>query len=331
MLRLDGVSQQYLYGAEALKDICFGVETGERISLLGASGAGKTTLIKTVCGIISPEKGSISLDGRDITALPPKFRSVRAIYDREGFFNRRSVAYNLEYPLKIRKYPKKERKIKVLQAADEFGFAALTDDFLFRHDDETKLRIALSRLDLYAASLTLLDNPFSVLTGEKRRELFAEMLPKICARVSTALFATDSAEEAFSFSDEVLFLQDGKIVDSGDLTHFLTDPDNLYSDKYVNADRNFSEVEVSDGIAEFFGRNIRIFDAVPSVTVSFVFKRDESGEAMNGYGIFGEFGIRFFRTEGGAVLPEVSGRFLPDFESVRIFNSADGKRLTFGY
>ena len=74
MLRLQGVEKSYLYGAKALDDLSFSIDTEERISLLGVSGSGKTTLIKTIAGIVTPEKGRIYLDGRDITDRQHKFR-----------------------------------------------------------------------------------------------------------------------------------------------------------------------------------------------------------------------------------------------------------------
>lgn len=331
MLRLQGVEKSYLYGAKALDDLSFSIDTEERISLLGVSGSGKTTLIKTIAGIVTPEKGRIYLDGRDITDLPPKFRSVKVVYDKEGLFNRRTVAYNLEYPLKIRKYPKKERKIAMLGAAEKYGFPAVTDDYVFRQDDETKLRIALSRLDLYQSSLTLLDNPFSVLTGERRTAVFVELLPKIVSAVKTALFATDSLEEAFSFADNALFLHEGKIVDSGNLKHFIHDPISLYSDTYVNEDRNFIEVPTEDGGIDFYGKKIAIDNAPQAVTVSFALIPGEQGSEHSGNIVYGSFGKHFYRTFDGINLTENTGKFLPDYDLIRIFSSVDGNRLTFKF
>ena len=179
---------------------------------------------------------------------------------------------------------------ELLGAAEKYGFPAVTDDYVFRQDDETKLRIALSRLDLYQSSLTLLDNPFSVLTGERRTAVFVELLPKIVSAVKTALFATDSLEEAFSFADNALFLHEGKIVDSGNLKHFIHDPISLYSDMYVNEDRNFIEVPTDDGGIDFYGKKIDIDNAPQAVTVSFTMIPGEQGSEHSGSIVYGSFG-----------------------------------------
>ena len=125
--------------------------------------------------------------------------------------------------------------------------------------------------------------------------MFVELLPKIVSAVKTALFATDSLEEAFSFADNALFLDEGKIVDSGNLKHFIHDPISLYSDMYVNADRNFIEVPTEDGGIDFYGKKIAIDNAPQAVTVSFAFIPREQGIERSGNIVYGSFGQQFFR------------------------------------
>ena len=329
MLELEGVEKSYLYGAKALEDISFTIKTGERISLLGGIGSGKTTLVKTIAGILIPEKGRILLDGRDITELPSKFRGVRAVYDKEGFFKRRSLAYNIEYPLKIRKFPKKDRKIAALKAAEEFGFAAFTDDYVFRQDAETLVRAALSRVTLYGARLNLYDNPFSQLTGAERKLVFLELLPKL-PDSETSMFLTDSPEEAFQFSEKAYFLHDGKIVDFGSPEHFEREPESLFSDKYLNLERNFSEFETSDGVINFYGRKIAVDAASKLVTASFTLS-EQDGEKFFGTLEYGWFGRCFYRSREGLNAGFSLGMAAPDFDSLRIYDSVSGNPLAFAF
>ena len=92
-----------------LRDLSLSVEEGEFLSLLGPSGCGKSTLLKTVAGIVPAKKGSICLDGQDITHLPIHKRGTTVLFQDIRLFPHKSVAENVAFPLKMQGVPKEER------------------------------------------------------------------------------------------------------------------------------------------------------------------------------------------------------------------------------
>ena len=224
MLVVKGLTKKYLYGDQALTDVCFSLSDGEQAAFLGACASGKSTLLKIIAGITEPDSGSVILDGRDVTTFSPKARGIRMVFDGEGWFKLRSVYHNVKYPLKIRKFLNSESARITERAMARYSLSALKDEFVFRLSDSDRVRLCLSRLNTFKAPLTLIDNVFSPLDAEERKRLFAELLPLIKTDAASAIFATDSAEEAFAFSDKVFFLNNGEIAECGSAEHYLTDP-----------------------------------------------------------------------------------------------------------
>lgn len=336
MLAVEGLSKKYLYGDQALTNVRFCLSDGEQAAFLGACASGKTTLFKILAGITDADSGSVILDGRDVTDFSPKSRGIRMVFEDEGFFKARSVFYNLKYPLKIRKFLKSEIVQKTERAMSRYSLSALKDELAFRLVDSDRVRLCLARLNTLTAPLTLIDNVFSSLEGEERKRLFAELLPLIKSDAGSALFATDSAEEAFAFSDRVFFLNNGKIAECGSAEHYLTDPDTLAADRYVNAERNFTLVPVKkDNGAAYFewqGRAFFVDTASEYAFVSFgAVPSDNGEEALNPVRLFGAFGVTYYKTENGIniVSDRVPAGYAPDFSSLRVYDLISENRLTF--
>lgn len=334
MLEVDKLSKTYLYGEEALREISFSLGEGERVSVLAEEGAGKTTLLKIIAGVTSPGEGKVKLDGREILSLPPKERGIKMVYDGEGYFKRRTVKYNLSYPLRLRKYPKEERLKRVINAAAEYGVGHLLDEYVFRLSDEDRVRMLLSRIGLYEARLTLLDDPFAMLKAGARRRLFNELLPKMISGTGAAVFATDIPEEAFAFSDRVLTLSNGRIADDGDITHYRNDPCDLNSDKMINSNRNFTILPVSgigtNRYVELGGRAFYVDTAHDNAAVSYKVKA-VGGSTDNNPApeIYGACGANYRLLED---LTKTTGypsdSYEIDTDSVFVYDIISEKRLT---
>lgn len=335
MFAADKLSKRYLYGDEALTDVSFSLIEGEQAAFLGACAAGKTTLFKIIAGITAPDSGSVYIDNRDVTALIPKRRGVRMVFEDEGFFRRRSVGYNLKLPLKIRKYTGSETAERVRYAADRYSLSALKDEFVFRLSDADRIRMCLARLALCSEPLTLIDNVFSCMTGKERADLFSQLLPYIKADVSTALFATDSVSEAFSFSDKIFFLDNGRIKESGSPRHYVSDPQSLAADKYVNCERNFAIYPVqNDGetVFEAEGKTFFVDTESEYVIASYNAVPDECGKpASKPVRLYNDLGVTYYRTEDGVniVSDAMPSAYRIDFSSMRVFDLITENRLTF--
>ena len=108
-ITLNGI--EYAYdSAPVLQDICLTIRKGEFFTLLGSSGCGKTTLLRLMAGFLKPDKGTIAIDGRDITPLPPEKRSMGVVFQNYALFPNMTVEENIAYGLRIRHRPAAEIK-----------------------------------------------------------------------------------------------------------------------------------------------------------------------------------------------------------------------------
>src|SRR5213595_3224550 len=108
-----GISKRFKK-ARVLEDVSFDVAEGESLVLLGASGSGKTTILRIIAGLEQPDKGGVVLHGKDVTDLPARERGVGVIFQAYALFPRMTVEKNIGYGLKIRKRPRKERRETVI-------------------------------------------------------------------------------------------------------------------------------------------------------------------------------------------------------------------------
>ena len=116
LLSLQHISKNFGEG-DVLRDISLDVARGEFVTLLGASGCGKTTTLRIISGLETPDEGTVLLDGRDVTALPPERRPVNTVFQSYALFPHMTVFENMSFGLKLRKTPKDEIKRRVEEAA----------------------------------------------------------------------------------------------------------------------------------------------------------------------------------------------------------------------
>ena len=154
-----------------LKDLSLEVSEGEFLSLLGPSGCGISTLMKTIAGIIPAQKGNIFLDGRDITNLPVHKRGTVVVFQDMRLFPHKTVAENVAFPLKMQGVPKQER----LKTAEALLEKVQMGGFGNRRPGELsggqQQRIALARALAAQPKLLLLDEPFSALDENLREDM----------------------------------------------------------------------------------------------------------------------------------------------------------------
>lgn len=280
MLEIKDLHQSYFYGTNALNGISFVLNDGEKLAVLSKNGGGKTSLLKCIAGLFPSSSGSIILDGKDITNLKVKDRGLRMVYDDGGLIRNRSVSFNLTYPLKLRKLPKNERLGIAYQTAKDYGLEAFFKEQAFRLFTPEIIALALARLELRDSSLTLIDDVFSIANGKERKDLFDKFLPKISNLKGNVIFATDSVEEAFSFSDKVLVLNNGYQDQIGTLEELKSNPHTLLVDEFVNPNKTRILCGVVDNVVEIDGLKLKIASDYQS---NEVFVSYELTENISGY------------------------------------------------
>ena len=210
---------------EVLKGIDLEVAQGEFITLLGASGCGKTTTLRIIAGLELPDAGQVILEGQDITNREPNKRDVNTVFQNYALFPHMNVSDNVGYGLKIRKVPKAEIERKVEQALrlvqlEEYG-KRMPDQL----SGGQKQRIAIVRSLAMDPDIILFDEPTSALDPEMVQEVLDVMI-ELAQEDITMICVTHEMGFARQVADRVIFMEDGRILEEGTPEHFFDNPEN---------------------------------------------------------------------------------------------------------
>jgi putative spermidine/putrescine transport system ATP-binding protein len=210
-LLLDHVSARY-GTTTVLEDLSLPVEAGELVSLLGASGCGKTTTLRLVAGFLEPAAGRIKIAGRDVTPLPAHKRDIGLVFQNYALFPHLSVADNVAFGLRQRGVDGAERRKQALAMLERVGLAAFADRMPAALSGGQRQRVALARALVIRPTLLMFDEPLSNLDAKLRVEMRVEIRALQRANGTTSVYVTHDQEEAFSISDRVAIMDAGRIV-----------------------------------------------------------------------------------------------------------------------
>src|SRR5215208_7276031 len=154
-----GLSKSFK-GVPVLEDVSFDVAEGEALVLLGASGSGKTTILRIIAGLERPDSGSIYLHGRDVTELPARERGVGVIFQSYALFPRMTVEQNIGYGLRIRGRRRRERREKVESLLELVHLLDQRKKYPSQLSGGQQQRVAIARTLAYKPEVLLFDEPF---------------------------------------------------------------------------------------------------------------------------------------------------------------------------
>jgi sulfate transport system ATP-binding protein len=232
----------------ALDDVSLEVRDGSLTALLGPSGGGKSTLLRVIAGLESPDSGTVSIGGEDATRQPPQQRNVGFVFQHYAAFKHMTVAKNVAFGLTIRKRPKDEIEARV----DELLRLVHLDGFAHRYPSQLsggqRQRMALARALAVQPRVLLLDEPFGALDATVRKELRA-WLRRLHDEVHvTTVFVTHDQEEAMEVAEQIVVLNHGKIEQTGSPKQLYEEPANEFVMGFIGP------------ISELSGRSIRPHD-----------------------------------------------------------------------
>lgn len=199
----------------AVDGVTLNIESGEFITLLGPSGSGKTTVLRLIAGFEDADKGNISLNGEDITHLPPFDRDVNTVFQDYALFPHMTIQENVEYGLRNRKVPKAEREKQALEAIASVKLEHVSQRLPHQLSGGQRQRIALARSLVLRPRVLLLDEPLGALDRQLREEMQSELKRIQREAGITFVFVTHDQEEAMRMSDRIVVFNQGKIEQTG--------------------------------------------------------------------------------------------------------------------
>ncbi len=229
---------------KAVKNLNFEVNEGEYVVILGPTGAGKTTTLKLIAGLLRPDRGEILFDNVPASALPPEERKVGFVFQGYSLFPFMTVWENVAYGPSMRGLSERDIEevcVKVLKAVHLLERA---DSYPKELSGGMKQRIALARALAAQPELLLLDEPLSALDAILRVELRYELRRMVKDLGLTAIHVTHDQEEAMSIADKVVVLRKGEVEQIGSPTQIYFKPASLFTAKFIGGECNFLEGKV---------------------------------------------------------------------------------------
>jgi putative spermidine/putrescine transport system ATP-binding protein len=200
------------FGAtKAADSIDLDIRSGEFITLLGPSGSGKTTVLRMIAGFERPDSGTVTIDGQDVTNLPPYERDVNTVFQDYALFPNMTVLANIEYGLKVKKVAKDERRARALEALASVQLAGFENRKPSQLSGGQRQRVALARALVNRPKVLLLDEPLGALDLKLREQMQLELKGMQRDLGITFIFVTHDQEEAMTMSDRIAVFNSGKI------------------------------------------------------------------------------------------------------------------------
>ena len=227
---LSGVTKTF--GADtALDDVTMTIRDGSFVVLLGPTGAGKTTTLRMVSGLDTPDRGAVTIGGRDMAGLTPAQRDVAMVFQQYSLYPHLTVRQNLEFPLKspILKTPKAEIDRKVGEIAEILQISHKLDNKATALSGGEMQRVSIGRALVRSPSVYLMDEPLSSLDAKLRADLRIELKSIQADRGATLLYVTHDQIEAMTMATHVGVLDKGRLVQFGTPREIYEDPVSIYT------------------------------------------------------------------------------------------------------
>jgi sulfate transport system ATP-binding protein len=212
----------------ALDDVSVEIPSGSLTALLGPSGSGKSTLLRVIAGLERPDGGSVEIDGRDATGLPPQRRGVGFVFQHYAAFKHMTVRENVAFGLKVARRPRAEIRARVSELLELVQLPGLADRYPAQLSGGQRQRMALARALAVEPQVLLLDEPFGALDARVRKELRA-WLRRLHDEVHvTTVFVTHDQEEAMEVADRIVVMNHGHIEQVGGPRDLYEHPANAF-------------------------------------------------------------------------------------------------------
>lgn len=237
-----GASKRY-GGVEALAGVSIRAAAGEFLTLLGPSGSGKTTLLNIIAGFQRPDAGAVRLHGADVTSVPAHRRNIGMVFQSYALFPHMTVAANIDYPLRIRRVPKRERAASVAHYLELVELVEQRDRLPDELSGGQRQRVALARALVFRPNVILMDEPLGALDRRLRQSLQRE-IARIHQEVqATVIYVTHDQEEALALSTRIAVMKDGRVEQVGGPREVYERPATIFAATFLG-ETNLLEMQV---------------------------------------------------------------------------------------
>jgi osmoprotectant transport system ATP-binding protein len=240
MIIANNISKDF-NGIQAVKDVCFQVNEGHTLVLLGTSGCGKTTTLKMLNRLIQPSSGSVHINGEDIFSLKPEVlrRSIGYVSQSNGLFPHFTVAENIAIVPKLTGW----NKDKILKRSDDLltQLKLPAGEYAGKYPDQLsggqKQRVALARALAADPPVLLMDEPFGALDPITRAGVRKEFLELPELKSKTIVLVTHDVQEAFELGDQICLMDQGKIIQAGTPKELIFRPASEFARNFLSHQR----------------------------------------------------------------------------------------------
>lgn len=232
ILSLENIEKNF-DGEKVLKNISLDIGRGEFVTLLGSSGCGKTTTIRIIAGLLTPDSGKVVLNGKDITMLAPEKRDVNTVFQNYALFPHMNVEKNIGYGLKLKKLPANEIKAEVEKALSLVQLEGFEKRNPSQLSGGQKQRVAIARAIVNKPSVLLLDEPLGALDLMLRRQMQTELKKLQKALGITFIYITHDQEEALNMSSRIVVMRNGNIEQIGTPSEVYDTPKTAFVAEFV--------------------------------------------------------------------------------------------------
>ncbi len=242
-IRFENVSKAFGH-TKVIENLNLTVHDGKFTVLVGASGCGKTTLLRMIAGIGPATSGHIYLDDKDITDLAPGKRDIAMVFQNYAIYPTMTVRENIEFGLKNNKVPKEERKNRIEEVTRTLGLYEYLERKPSTLSGGQRQRIALARAMVKEPQVFLMDEPLSNLDAKLRAAMRTELIEMHNRLKTTFVYVTHDQVEAMAMADVIVLMDKGRIVQEASPEELYKNPNNIFAAQFIGTPpMNITKVE----------------------------------------------------------------------------------------
>lgn len=248
-------------GAErpAVDEFSLEIADGEFLVLVGPSGSGKSTVLRMLAGLEEISSGEIRLDGKDVTDVDPKDRDIAMVFQNYALYPHMTVAENMSFALKRKKFPKDEIRRRVHEAAEMLDLTSLLDRKPKELSGGQRQRVAMGRAIVREPAVFCMDEPLSNLDAKLRVQTRTQIARLQRRLGATTVYVTHDQVEAMTMGDRVAVLKEGTLQQVAPPRELYERPANVFVAGFIGSPAmNLLQLPVTEGAVDFGGQRLTV-------------------------------------------------------------------------